>query len=153
AILHARGMVYARNKDYDRALADLNAAIDAFSDGHGVVSASYSDWGPVTAYRTDNGAGELAKIHGDRGLLWRAKGDQKSALADFNESLRLMPGQPGILLERAAIWGNQQNFARLAEDALAAQQAAPTNPKAHYLHSLALLMQREFTRAEEEAAQ
>lgn len=65
ATLVARGDGHSRNGEFDRAIADYEAALKA--------DPKHAD-----------------ALHA-RGLAWRAKGDRRRALADFDAALRLRP--------------------------------------------------------------
>jgi tetratricopeptide (TPR) repeat protein len=65
ATLLARGDSHSSGGDFDRAIADYDAALKADP--------------------------KLAEAHHRRGLAWRAKGNRRRALADFDAALRLRP--------------------------------------------------------------
>jgi lipoprotein NlpI len=92
-----RGDGFIQAKDYDRAIADFNEAIqleptsaDAY-DGRG--TAHFAKGEIDEAIADDDEAIRLGPKYGgahtNRGVSWYAKGDKVRALADFDEAIRL----------------------------------------------------------------
>jgi len=73
-----RAFDWSKRGDLDRAIADLDQAIQLAPDD-------------VRAYR-------------DRGNAWGRKGDTDRALADYEQAIRLHPDDPGLLHDRALMW-------------------------------------------------
>jgi lipoprotein NlpI len=96
-----RGVAYLRKGDADRALADLNAALEI-------------DPADVVALNR-------------RGEAYAAKADFQRAFADFSEAVRLNPRYPLAFRNRARIHFYRGNFDAAAEDFRFAEQADPGN--------------------------
>jgi len=65
AALNHRGVAYVRNRDYDRAIADYDAALQI--------------------------APNHASTYNFRGIAYRLKGDHDRAIADYSQAIRLNP--------------------------------------------------------------
>jgi tetratricopeptide (TPR) repeat protein len=93
-----RGIAYFETQDYDRALADYNAAIRLDPE---FAAATYNRGNAYRAKGDNDRAiidyNEALRIRPDsrayfnRGSAYRAKGDHDRAIADYNEAIRLDP--------------------------------------------------------------
>jgi tetratricopeptide (TPR) repeat protein len=88
-----RGNAWQNKRDYDRALADYNAAIQ-----HGAGDAS------------------VYMIYNSRGLIWKFKGDFDRAIADFNQAIRLNPKYANAYLNRGTVWRERGDLDRSIAD-------------------------------------
>jgi lipoprotein NlpI len=97
--LVSRGVEWTNKNDYDRAIADYDAAL-----------------------RIDP---KLADAYHNRGSAWAHKGDPDRAIADFDAALRLNPKDAGVLHSRAVELTVKGDYARALADYEAALRLDP----------------------------
>ena len=85
-----RGIVWARRKEYDKAIADLNEAIRLDPDD--------------------------VRPYADRGAAWGSKGQLDKALADLTEAIRLDPENDSAYADRANVWFERREFDKALAD-------------------------------------
>lgn len=95
----AQGEAFLDAKDYDRAIALFDLALEA---------------DPLQA----------SALLG-RGNAWRAKGNTSRALADYNAALNVRPQYAAALVGRGLIWHERNNYDRAIADFDAAIQSDP----------------------------
>jgi tetratricopeptide (TPR) repeat protein len=94
---YTRGNLYHAEGDFDRALADYNAGIQAdatFSDTYNARGNTYADRGQVDRAIADFDTAIQLRAndplpHNGRGNAYLGKGDFARAIADYDEALRL----------------------------------------------------------------
>jgi tetratricopeptide (TPR) repeat protein len=59
---------------------------------------------------------EKSKLHMNRAISWRSKGDFDKAFVDFNEAIRLDPKEPLNYTMRGAAWRARNDLQRAVED-------------------------------------
>ena len=61
-------------------------------------------------------APDLAIVHYNRGIAWRAKGDYDRAIADYDQALRLDPKHEDAYVNRGAAWSDKGDLDRAIAD-------------------------------------
>lgn len=119
-----RGVEWANKNDYDRALADYDAAL-----------------------RIDP---KLADAYHNRGSAWAHKGDPDRAIADFDASLRLNPKDAGVLHSRAVELTVKGDYARALADYDAVVRLDPKAVDISFSRARAFFYSGNYPRAIEE---
>jgi lipoprotein NlpI len=128
-----RGMLWGEKRDYERAIADHNAALKLDPKARhalyyrGVAHANNGDFDLAIA---DFDA--AAQLRGDdpvvfhaRGIELAIKGDYKRAIADFDRALQLEPKALGVRFARGRALFYASDFARATTDLEAAFAERP----------------------------
>jgi lipoprotein NlpI len=97
---HARAMAEATKGELDRAISDIDQAMQLESKPN-------------------------PSLYGARGEVWRAKGELDRAVADFGEAIRLDPKAWGYYLYRGEAWFDKGDFDRAIADYDQAIAGAP----------------------------
>ena len=117
-----RGEVRLRQKDYDRALADLNQGLKT-ADPDGKSSSQF-----------------LGKRYAHRGVAWLGKKDTEQALADFNHAVALNPQQAETYYFRSFAYQRKKMLPEALADMEAAVKLHDSNifsmPKGDWLYRL-----------------
>ncbi|HEV3165287.1 MAG TPA: tetratricopeptide repeat protein, partial [Isosphaeraceae bacterium] len=66
-----------------------------------------------------------------RGQMWAKKHEHDLAIADYNEAIRLDPGDPWQYNNRAITWTDKQDYPRAIEDFASAVRLNSKNPWYH----------------------
>lgn len=153
-----RGTFYVKAGQYSEAVADFTAAIESFPKTPHDIARQFG-WTFQTIACSERpqlnfpgSSALLAQIYGERAGAWWRMQNPTSALADLNESLRLAPDQPKILVARAALRLWRREFIKAELDAARAQELDETYFDAGMYRAMALLMQRDLEAAAEVAA-
>jgi Tfp pilus assembly protein PilF len=101
-VLGNRGLAYFKSDDLDRALTDLNHALD--------IDPRY-----IFAY--DN-----------RGDVWRKRGDLARAIADYTKALQIDPGFTTSYLGRGRAYEALNDMVKARDDYVAARSQTGTRP-------------------------
>ena len=120
-LLDHRGATYVVNKDYDKALVDLNEAI-----------------------RLDP---KLASAYESRGSAWSAKNALDKAIADFNEAIRLDPQRDKSFVSRGLALCRKREYDKAVADFNEAIRLNPKNASACYGRGSAWMKQKVFDKA------
>jgi lipoprotein NlpI len=125
AELHvSRGVEWAAKSDYDRAIADYDAAIR--------LDPKYRD-----------------AFH-NRGTAWANKGDHDRAIADFDAALRLAPQDAATLHARGVEWMVKGDYSRAISDFDAALGFDPKVGDIHFSRGRARFYAADYPRAIED---
>jgi tetratricopeptide (TPR) repeat protein len=89
-IYRARSSVWMAERDWERAIADLDQAIRLSPSDH-------------SNYR-------------ERGMAWHKKAEYDKAIADFDQAIRLSPQTALYRINRGAAWENKGDFAKALAD-------------------------------------
>ena len=158
----ARGRIWIEMEDWERALADLDAAIrlaPADAKSHHLralvlVQKQQLDKaiaGFSEAIRLDPG---LAVAYRDRGLAWDAKRYFDKAFEDLSEAIRLDPENVALVMSRAKVCSTRGRHIEAMADYAWVLQRRPTDPAVYMARGEALLLDlqseaaiAEFTKA------
>jgi tetratricopeptide (TPR) repeat protein len=151
-LLVARAALLLRQRDADRALADLDAAIAADARH----AAAYFWRGRAFAAKHDH-ARALADFneairlephnpapYNRRGLLRHELGDLDQAIADFGEALRIAPKNVMAYASRSRTFTRKRDFDRALADADAAIRIDPKYPYGYIQRGVALSEMQDF---------
>ncbi len=115
-----RGNIYAEKKEYDRAAADYDQAIQAnpkYAQAYyrrGIVWSNKKDY--VRAVKDYDQAINLdpkyAEAHVGRGRILIERADYDRALADFDQAIAINPKYTFAYLQRGYAWFNKKDYAR-----------------------------------------
>jgi lipoprotein NlpI len=119
-----RAVEWTNKNDYDRAIADYDAAL-----------------------KIDP---KLAEAYQSRGSAWAHKGDPDRAIADFDAALRLNPKDAGALLGRAVEWTVKGDYKRALADYDAVQRIDPKAEDLAFSRARTLFYSENYPRAVEE---
>ncbi len=86
----ARGVAYAKTRDFDRALTDFNKALKLKPD--------------------------FANAYCNRGIVYGKKGDQDKAINDFTNAIRLRKGYGQAYFNRGVAYSHKGEEAKAGED-------------------------------------
>lgn len=123
-VLHWRGNLYGRSKQYAKALSDLNSAIelvpqsaDYYRD-RGLVllfdaqySAALSDLGKTVELNPED-----AKAISYRGIVYLAKLDYSMAVQAFTDALKVKSDFPSVLVSRGAAYCDLEKYKQALAD-------------------------------------
>jgi tetratricopeptide (TPR) repeat protein len=118
-----RGRAHFKAGNKPRATADFEKAIGL--DGKFAASVCYTnEASPDDGVRActlrlasaDLSAREKSKLHQNRAISWRLKGDFDRAFADYNEAVRLDPNEPLNYSMRAVAWRAKNELQRAIAD-------------------------------------
>ncbi len=121
AALHHRGVAYVRNRDYDRAIADYDAALQ--------IAPNY------------------APTYNFRGIAYRLKGDQDRAIADHDAAIRRDPRNAQFFNNRGVAYRWKSDYDRAIADYSQAIQLNPNYALAYANRAFAYRMKLDFTHA------
>ena len=93
-----RGLAWAAQKEYDKAIADFDKAIE--------LDPRYA-----TTYHPQE-----ASAYHDRGLAWYAQQAYAKAIADYDEAIALDPQKASAYHDRGLAWYAQQAYAKAIAD-------------------------------------
>jgi lipoprotein NlpI len=139
-----RGLAWANNGKYNKAIADYNDAIrfnphlaDAFH-GRGVAWVKKGEYDNAIA--DFNNAirfnAQDAEAFDGRGVAWASKGENDKAIADFNEAIRLNP-QDGVAFHyRGVAWMNKSEYDKAIADFNEAIRLNPQDEVAFFYRGL-----------------
>jgi tetratricopeptide (TPR) repeat protein len=113
-----RGLAYANQCNYDRAIIDYDQAIllnpncaEAYC-GRGVVFADIGEYDRAIA--DYNQAIQLkpnyAEAYNDRGIAYAQKGNYDRAIADFDQAIKLQPNYAGAYNNRGIAYGTKGDY-------------------------------------------
>ncbi len=108
--LNMRGTAFAKSRQYHRALADFNAAIDLDP--------------------------QYYQAYANRALVHISMKNYDQAAADYERALRLSPDYVAAYLGRGRLHKHNRNFARALADFRKAIQLDPSNAMAYYQRGL-----------------
>jgi len=129
AILTNRGLVYKEQEELDRALEDLDQAIQLYPQN----AAALHDRGLVHDLRGDHGKAiqdysqavtidpQLALAYYDRGLTHHTQGNLDQAIADYTRALEIDPNLGSAYSNRAAAYYQQGDVIKSRLDAMKAK--------------------------------
>ena len=150
ALLNKRGLLYYRGRDYDRALADFNAALAINADFYQALNnraqtqynqrkyvEAIADWTRVIAMKP----GE-ARYRIRRGLAYIRAGKRDDALADYGKAIDLKPNNAAYRVRRGNLYLNLRDNTRALEDYT---RAIALNPKYAYAYYSRAWIRRERT--------
>jgi len=120
----SRGVEFAGRNDYDRAIADYDAALRINP--------------------------KLAEALHNRGIAWAHKGDPDRAIADFDAALRLNPKDPGTLHSRAVELTVKGEYARALADYDAVLRLDPKASGINFSKARTYFYSADYARAAEE---
>ena len=120
----SRGVEFATKNDYDRAIADYDAAL-----------------------RIDP---KLTDAMHNRGIAWAHKGNPERAIADFDAVLKLNPKDAGVLHSRAVELTVQGEYARALADYDAVARLDPKATGLSFSRARTLFYSGDYGRAVEE---
>jgi lipoprotein NlpI len=137
-----RGIEWAAKGEFDRAIADYDAAIKlnpGSADAHfnrGNARAHKGE--PDRAIADYDAAIKLdpkePAAYGGRAVEWAVKGDYARAVADYDTALKLDPKSSGALLGRARARFYEGDFQRAVQDMEQAMKAEPNDYTALWLY-------------------
>ncbi len=132
------GAAYRAKGDFDRALADLDKALQLYPNSaralterasiyhaKGEFDRAIADYDKALQIDKDSAA-----AHGGRAKAYRGKGDLNRALADFDEALKLDPKSALTHIDRGAIYQAEGDFDRAIADYDEAIQFDPNDANA-----------------------
>ncbi len=131
-----RGVFFKeQEKDYTRALADYNTAIELYPNNpgtyynRGLLREELKDFaGAIEDYTSTILLDpENAKAYNNRGGLLKEKGNLTRAVADFNIAIQLNPLSPEAYANRGVIRQTLNNLKRAREDFTKALEVAPAD--------------------------
>ena len=117
----ASGQAAVRNREYDKAVAKFNEAIELDPS--------------------------LAVAFNDRGVVWLRKKEYDKALADFHEALRLKPALVGALVNCGNAWYQKGNYDKAVADCSEAIRLDPKAANAFHNRGLAWIGKNEYDKA------
>lgn len=82
-----------------------------------------------------------------RGLFYSRAGRLEEALADFNETVRLIPDHSGGYVNRANVYRKQGKYDLMMADLEAAKEARPDNPTSYNNHAYLLVEEGDYAAA------
>ncbi len=132
-ILHHRGVAYVRNRDYDRAIADYDAALQIAPNNpftHNSRGIAYRLKGDYDRAIADHDAAigrgpRNAQFFNNRGVAYRWKGDYDRAIADYSRAIQLNPNYVLAYGGRAFAYRMKLDFTRALADHDAEVRLAP----------------------------
>lgn len=121
--LHNRGNTYVFQKEYDKALADFNRALELEPTALGY----YSRARLLTEIKDESKAipdytkatqlnPRFDAAFSNRGMLFQARGDLTSALQDFSRAISIEPGDGVYYFNRANIFVIQKQYTSAIKD-------------------------------------
>jgi tetratricopeptide (TPR) repeat protein len=129
-----RGYAYNRKGDYDRAIADIDQAIqldpkcaNAYSNrgnaynGKGDYDRAIADYDQAIPLDP-----KPAKLYGNRGYAYNRKGDYDRAIADLDQAIQLDPKYAGAYNNRGYAYNRKGDYDRAIADL---DQAIQLDPK------------------------
>jgi len=116
-----RGTAYYNQKEYDRAIADCNQALQLNP--------------------------KLAEAFSTRGIAYDQKGEYDRAIADFNQALQLNPKDAGPFNNRGIAYYYKKEYDRAIANYNQALQVNPKYAEAFYNRGLAYHYKKEYDRA------
>jgi lipoprotein NlpI len=119
-----RGVEFAAKNDYDRAIADYDAAL-----------------------RLDP---KLTDAMHNRGIAWAHKGNPERAIAEFDAALKINPKDAGVLHSRAVELTVQGDYARALADYDAVLRLDPKTTGLSFSRARTLFYSGDFARAVQE---
>lgn len=126
-IYRKRGFAYKRVKEYDRAIADYNHAIE--------LSPHY------------------ARAYASRGSAYRSLRKYDLAIADYNRALELWPNYPWVYAGRGRIYIYRKEYIKSINDLNHAIEIAPNYAWAYFLRGSIHLWLKDRIRAREDFMQ
>jgi tetratricopeptide (TPR) repeat protein len=82
-----------------------------------------------------------------RGLIYSRTGRLEEALADFDETVRLIPGHSGGYNNRANVYRKLGKYDLMMADLEAAKEAVPSNPTSYNNHAYLLVEEGDYAAA------
>lgn len=119
--LAMRGAAGMHQKDYDKALADFDAAIR--------IHPSH------------------ANLYNDRGLAWRRKKDYDRAIADFSYAIYLKPTIATAHINRGVTWRLKEDYDKAIADFNVVVRLDPLYARAWYNRGVALIFKTQYAAA------
>lgn len=150
----------ANGRDRDVAtLSDILYAVEADSGGRvRVRHRGVTGWlakadavplGDAARYFTDQlrKDGKDARAYAHRGWARKLKGEHDLALKDYNEAIRLQPGEKDWYNNRATIWNAKKEYARAVADCGEAIRLSPGYARPLYNRGLAWQGRKDYAKA------
>ena len=130
---HNRGFVWHRKQDYDKALADYDAAIrldPKYAVAYANRGAAYKEKGDLDRAIADYDAAirldpKLAVAYNNRGFAYDKKGDLDRVIADYDAAIRLDPKYAVAYANRGAAYEEKGDLDRAIADYDAAIRLDP----------------------------
>jgi tetratricopeptide (TPR) repeat protein len=123
-VYNARGILWKRKGDYDRAIADYNAAVELDPQYHyayynrGIshfekhdIDRAIADF--TTVIRINP---KFAQAYNNRGTAYKEKQDYDRALADYDQAIKTNPKAAGFYNNRGVAWKNKGEYDRAILD-------------------------------------
>lgn len=139
-----RGLLYARNKNFEQAIADFTKAIELnkYSKAYTARAAAYFELNEIDKAMQD---AEMAlKNNATNGNTYyvlancyNQKNELDKALAHYNKAIEYTSEDGEIYLKRAILFGKKQNFTACISDLNSAIYYNPNAPEAYYWRGVA----------------
>jgi tetratricopeptide (TPR) repeat protein len=133
-VYNARGVLWKRKGDYDRAIADYNAAIELDPEYHyayynrGIsyferrdIDRAIADFTRVIRINP-----KYAQAYNNRGTAYKEKQDYDQALSDYDQAIKVNPKDASFYNNRGVAWKNKGEYDRAIADY---NEAIRLNPK------------------------
>jgi tetratricopeptide (TPR) repeat protein len=149
-------MAYARKGDFDRATADLEAALRInpnHPNARGNLEEVRRERGQQTGQTQQPRAApqqtapSTAREFADRGISYAQSGDYDRAIADLSQAIRLNPKDDNAYNWRAYAYSQKRDYDRAIADYNQAIRLNPNYESAYYSRGLAYYMKKDYNRA------
>lgn len=155
-VYYNRALVWRKKREYDKAIADLNRALQLKPEDALIYYRRGSNWADKgynyeKAISDYDHAIRLDPDYGDayasRALAWQILNDDDKALQDYNEALRIDPKLLMAYNNRGNIWKSKGDIEKMNRDFSKAIEIDPTYATAYWSRGNAAQEQGDFITA------